>query len=407
MQLTNKNLIAYSLLGFCLAFMGLPLYIYLPNYYADNFNISLQNIALILFTTRLFDTIQDPIFGFFSDKYSYLKRKIIFYLAPFMGLSFLLLFYPLNIINIHLWLIIMLIITFSLYSAVYINYQSYAVSFSDDYHTKTKIIAYREIFFISGIIFAALIPAILFKIFDEKTSFLIVGSFYFILATIFAVIFYFFAPHNNYKIKQTSNFKKIFSNKILQKFALVFLFNAFSAAIPAILIMFFVEKVLNAKDLIGIFLLLYFSGLMIGTILWTKLSKALNNKSKTWLISIFFTLIIFSFCYFLGEGDILYYSIICILSGIAFGGDFALAFSILTDIIQKDKLENNQTIIFGFCNFMVKISLTLSSSILIYFIGFFENDTNLQSGFISFSYAILPIIFRSLAGFILYKNFTK
>jgi Na+/melibiose symporter-like transporter len=407
MPLNNKSLISYSLLGFCLAFMGLPLYIYLPNYYADNFNISLQDIALILLATRLIDTIQDPIFGFISDKYYQFKRKIIFYLSPFMGLSFLLLFYPLSIVNIHLWLIIMLIITFSLYSAVYINYQSYAVNFSNDYHTKTKIIAYREIAFISGIIFAALIPAILFKIFDEKTSFLIVGSFYCFLATIFAVIFYFFAPNNNFIIKTELNFKKIFSNKILQKFSLVFLFNAIAAAIPAVLIMFFVEKILNAKDLVGIFLLLYFCGLMIGTILWTKLSKIINDKSKTWIISISLTLIIFVFCYFLGEGDILYYAIICILSGIAFGGDFALSFSILTDIIQKDKLENNQTIIFGFCNFMIKISLTLSSSILIYFIGFFENDVNLQSEFISFSYAILPIFFRALAGLILYKNFIK
>jgi Na+/melibiose symporter-like transporter len=117
------------------------------------------------------------------------------------------------------------------------------------------------------------------------------------------------------------------------------------------------------------------------------------------------TVFIFIFCYFLGEGDILYYAIICVLSGIAFGGDFALSFSILTDIIQKDKLQNNQTIIFGFCNFMIKISLTLSSSILIYFIGFFENNIQLQSEFISFSYALLPIIFRILAGVILYRNF--
>ena len=69
MQISNKNLISYSLLAFCLSFMGLPLYIYLPNYYADNFGVTLQNIAIILFVTRLIDAVQDPIFGIFSDKY--------------------------------------------------------------------------------------------------------------------------------------------------------------------------------------------------------------------------------------------------------------------------------------------------------------------------------------------------
>ena len=180
-----------------------------------------------------------------------------------------------------------------------------------------------------------------------------------------------------------------------------------ASVVPAILIIFFVEKILDAKNLVGIFLLLYFTGLMVGTILWSKLSKILNNKSRTWLISMSLTLPIFSFCYFLGNGNIIYYGVICILSGISFGGDFALAYSILTDIIQKDKLENNQTIIFGFCNFIIKISLTLISSVLIYFIGFFENNTSLQDNFISFSYALLPIFFRIIAGSILYKNFKK
>ncbi len=407
MRLRNKNLISYSLLAFCLAFMGLPLYIYLPNYYADNFDITLQNIALILFATRLIDTVQDPIFGLISDKYSHLKRKIIFYLSPIMGFSFLLLFHPLDFLNIHLWLIIFLIITFSLFSAIYINYQSYSVNFSRDYHVKTKIIAYREIAFISGIIFAALIPSVLFKIFDEVTSFLIIGFIYFILTIVFSLIFYFFAPKNNHQIKQKPNFKEIFNNKTLRKFALVFLFNMLASVVPAILIIFFFEKILDAKNLVGIFLLLYFTGLMVGTILWSKLSKILNNKSRTWLISMSLTLPIFSFCYFLGNGNIIYYGVICILSGISFGGDFALAYSILTDIIQKDKLENNQTIIFGFCNFIIKISLTLISSVLIYFIGFFENNTSLQDNFISFSYALLPIFFRIIAGSILYKNFKK
>lgn len=406
MIINNKNLISYSLLAFCLSFMGLPLYIYLPNYYHDNFGITLQNIAIILFATRLIDTIQDPIFGFLSDKYPYLKKKIIYILSPFMGLSFLLLFYPLNFINIHLWLVFSLIITFSLFSAIYINYQSYAVAFSDNYHLKTKIIAYREIAFISGIIFAALIPAILFKMFDEISSFLIVGIIYFVLCLIFSIIFYYFAPENNYQNIAKSNFKEIFHHKILKRFFLIFLFNAISAAIPAVLIMFFIEKILDAKNLSGIFLLLYFVGLMIGTIIWTKLSKIINNKVITWLISMFLTLFIFTFCYFLGKGDIIYYAIICILSGITFGGDFALGFSILTDIIQKDKLENNQTIIFGVCNFIIKISLTISSSILIYFIGFFENNILLQSEFISFSYAILPILFRIIAGLLL-RNIYK
>ena len=96
-NISNKGIIYYSFLAFCLSFIGLPIYIYLPNYYTDNFDISLQAIAVILLVTRLIDAIQDPIFGFFSDKYAHLKKKIIYFLSPFLGLCFLLLFYPLTI----------------------------------------------------------------------------------------------------------------------------------------------------------------------------------------------------------------------------------------------------------------------------------------------------------------------
>jgi Na+/melibiose symporter-like transporter len=407
-KINNKNLISYSLLAFCLSFIGLPIYIYLPNYYADNFAVSLKTMAVILLFTRLIDTIQDPIFGIVSDKFPHLKKKIICYLSPLLGISFLLLFYPLGTFNIELWLTIFLITTYSLFSIIYINYQSYAVAFSDDYHLKTKIISYREVSFILGIIFAAASPAILFKYFGEVNSFFIIGLIYIAAITIFSIIFYYRAPKNNYQNKTNkASLKLILQKPILQKYFILFLLNSISSSIPAVLILFFVENVINAKHLVGMFLILYFSGLLLGVMLWTRLSKFLDDKVKTFTISIIFTVFIFGWCYFLGEGDILLYGIICILSGIGFGGDFALSYSILTDLIQKYKLQNSETTIFGVVNFIIKISLTLSSAALIYFIGALEGDLDNKKQFISFSYALLPIFFRSYSAFFLYKNFKK
>ena len=407
-KVNNKSLISYSLLAFCLSFIGLPIYIYLPNYYADNFSVSLKTMAIILLFTRLVDTIQDPIFGIVSDKFSHLKKRIICYFSPLLGVSFLLLFYPLTISNIEVWLIIFLITTYSLFSIIYINYQSYAVSFSKDYHLKTKIISYREVFFILGIIFAAVSPAILFKYFEETNSFFFIGLVYLALIIVFAIIFYFQAPNNNYQIEVNSgDFKKILQKPILRKYFVIFFLNSISSSIPAVLILFFVENVINAKQLVGVFLLLYFSGLLLGVMFWTKLSKILNDKVKTFVISITFTVFIFGWCYFLGEGDIFLYGAICILSGIGFGGDFALAYSILTDLIQKHKLQNNESTIFGITNFIIKASLTITSSILIYFIGSLEGSPDNKKQFISFSYALMPIIFRSCGALILYKNFKK
>ena len=403
---SNKNLLSYSLLAFCLAFIGLPIYIYLPNYYANNFNLDLKVIAGILFITRLVDTIQDPIFGIISDKFSYLKKKIILFTCPFLGISFLFLFYPLDFLSLNLWLIIFLILTYSFFSLIYINYQSYAVSLSKDYNVKTKIIAFREIFFITGIIFAASTPAILTNFFGEVRSFFFIGIGYFFLSILFGLIFYFYAPAFNKNLKLNFNLSKTFKNPQLRKFFLLFLFNSISASIPAVLILFFVETVLNAKHLTGLFLIIYFVGLLLGTLFWSRLSFKINNKVKSWLMAMFVTLFSFIWCYFLGEGDILFYALISLFSGFGFGADFCLGYSILTDIIQKNKLQNNETTIFSVCNFIIKISLTLASSILIYFIGYFEDySLTYKQEFISFSYAILPVVIRIFSILILYKNF--
>ena len=283
---------------------------------------------------------------------------------------------------------------------------------SDDYHLKTKIISYREVSFIIGIIFAAAGPAILFKYFNQTQSFLFIGVAYFILISLFALLFFMFAPSNNSQKKKLENtaekkqhnLRLIGKNPLLRQYFTIFLLNALSSSIPAVLILFFVEEVIQAQHLVGLFLVLYFFGLLIGVMLWTKLSKILNDKVKTFVISILFTVFIFIWCYFLGSGDIIFYGIICILSGIGFGGDFALSYSILTDIIQKNKLEKIESTIFGVTNFIIKFSLTIASAILIYFIGVLENDLENKIKFISFSYALLPILFRSLAAFFLYKN---
>lgn len=416
-KISHTQLTSYSLLAFCLSFIGLPIYIYLPSYYADNFAVSLKTMALILLVTRMIDAVQDTIFGVMSDKFSHLKKHIICYLSPLLGMSFILLFYPLNTANIEIWLTVFLITTYSIFSIIYINYQSYAVGLSDDYHLKTKIISYREVSFIIGILFAAAGPAILFKYFNQTQSFLIIGVVYFVLISLFALIFFFYAPnHDRQKLKpepkpknlakkEQNSLALIVKTPLLRNYFTIFLLNALSSSIPAVLILFFVENVIQAKHLVGLFLILYFFGLLIGVMLWTKLSHIINDKIKTFIISMLLTVFIFIWCYFVGSGDIVFYGIICVLSGIGFGGDFALSYSILTDIIQKNKLEKIESTIFGVTNFLIKFSLTITSAALIYCIGMFEDDVENKKQFISFSYALLPIVFRCLAAFFLYKNF--
>ena len=175
----KKQIIYYSLLAFPLGFLTIPIYIYLPSFYNDNFNISLQNIGLILLISRAFDAIIDPILGIFSDRYQHFKKQIIVISAPFLGIGFILVFHPLTTQNITLWIFCSLFITYFLFSLIQINYQSLAVEIGGDYNQKTRIVALREAFGVIGIIFASIAPTFLFFYFTEIKSFLFIGIFYF------------------------------------------------------------------------------------------------------------------------------------------------------------------------------------------------------------------------------------
>ncbi|MBP7709470.1 MAG: MFS transporter [Rickettsiales bacterium] len=403
----NKALLAYAFLAVPLAFIGLPIYIYLPDFYNQNFNISLQEIALILLVTRLFDALQDPAIGLLSDKFFRIRNKIIAFSCPLLGLSIYFLFSPLGFLDSKTSLIISLFLTYLFFSIIWINHQALAVSLTRDRSLKTTIIAYRESFFILGIILASLLPAILENYFSAKKSFEIIGIFYFFFICACAAFFFKFVKFDSQNTA-TSPLKlsKIFEPKLRHFFA-IFLFNSIASSIPASLITFYVAQVLNLKSKTGLFLILYFLGLILGIIFWTKLSQKLKNKSKTWLISSAITVLVFPFCFFLREGDLAPYALICLLSGFGFAGDFCLSYSILGDIICDQKLEGKESTIFSLTNFLVKISFTISSVALLYLLGTIRESGASETGFLSYSYAVLPCFFKVISVVLLFNFFKK
>ncbi|MGI9452602.1 MAG: MFS transporter, partial [Geminicoccaceae bacterium] len=68
-KLSWKTLLAYGALGLPLAALNLPLYIYLPAFYARDVGLGLATVGFVLFLARLLDTITDPLIGELSDRF--------------------------------------------------------------------------------------------------------------------------------------------------------------------------------------------------------------------------------------------------------------------------------------------------------------------------------------------------
>jgi GPH family glycoside/pentoside/hexuronide:cation symporter len=62
-----RNGLSYGALGLPLAFVALPLYVVLPNHYAETFGVPLAWLGALLLAARLLDAFVDPWIGRWSD----------------------------------------------------------------------------------------------------------------------------------------------------------------------------------------------------------------------------------------------------------------------------------------------------------------------------------------------------
>jgi GPH family glycoside/pentoside/hexuronide:cation symporter len=93
---------------------------------------------------------------------------------------------------------------------------------------------------------------------------------------------------------------------------------------------------------------------------WTW-GAARFGKYQTWIGAMILSVITFCFAYTLQSGDIVTYGIICMLSGIALGGDLSLPPSILADRISRKKQESQATQYYAALAFLPKIAVAIAS----------------------------------------------
>ncbi len=396
-KITKLDLFYYSFVAIFTSFAGIPLYVYAPEYYNANYGVSLSYLGFSLLALRSIEAVQDPFIGMLSDKYSRYRYSIIFLASIALVISFSALFQP-NILAAKIWFFIAMLVATSSYSIVTINLNTYGGLWTQDKKQQIKITTFRESCNLIGLIFAVSIPAMLMSKMNSSNTFLIMSIVLFIFMCLAMTTLRIWCKRNtsygNIKLyKFDTKFIRALSVETRYFFKVYFI-SMLASSIPSVLVIFFIKYCLNATSYTGLFLFLYFISGAIGMILWYYLSNKLG-KEKAWSFSMLIATMSFVWAFFLKEGDLVQYAIICAISGIAFSADLAIPPSILADQMHKQKLEDNATLLFGILAFLAKLSLGISSAIVLLFLdkaGFQnsvknENDTLLL---LSFLYSIVP-----------------
>lgn len=407
-KLTFSTLFSYAGIAIPLAMLGLPLYIYLPTFYAQSVGLSVTAVGLILFFSRLTDVITDPLVGIYSDRFEskYGKRKpFMLFGGIFLAISFYALIHPPQVYT-EVWLLGFSMLVYLGWSIISIPYLAWSAEITSVYHEKTRLSATREISTILGALAALLIPYLYGVSEDAAESIGILYMAFVILLILMLPITLLGTKEGEVKPSQTISYKEI--KKLWQRvpqlksLQMAFVLNSLANALPATLFLFYVQLFLKEESQTGPLLLLYFASGIIGLPFWTMLAKKIG-KGKSWQVSMLLASTAFIFVPFLGSGDLALFSIITFVSGLSLGADMALPSSIQADVVQKIQSDKSAYagILFGIWAMLTKFALALAVGlgfVILGAVGFEpEAPTSLALTTLVLLYGAAPVFFKMLS----------
>ncbi len=333
-------LVAYGALGLPLAFAALPIYVHVPRLYAEGLGLSLALVGAVLLAARIVDAVTDPLIGWANDRLP--RRRLWVVLAlPVLALGMLGLLIPPEGAG-GLWLFALLVGVSLAYSVATIAYNAWGAEVADTPDARTRFVASREAFALVGVVLAAALPGVLAAGEGEAAGLARLAWVFLPLLAGFGLWTLWRAPAPPAVRAGTApvwaGLRAALGEPAFARLLAVFAANGIAAAIPSATVLFFVADVLQAAELAGLFLVLYFVAAAASLPLWVRVSQHIG-KLRAWLASMVLAVAVFAWAGLLGNGDLVAYGLICVLSGLALGADLSLPPSLLADLLARSRAQ--------------------------------------------------------------------
>lgn len=339
--------------AFALAVVGIPVYVYIPKFYSDVVGINIAVMGYIMFSVRLFDALTDPAIGYLSDRTRTRYGRRVPYIAAgsvFISAAMFLLFVPPESTPLieTIWFGVSIYLLFLFWTAVVVPFESLGPEITFDYNERTSLFGLRDGFLIAGTLAAASSPAAVQWLFNlppdadgERAKFLWIAVIYapLLIGTCWWCAVSIREKKNSVAVQKTKirqNLRQVAHNRPFMILLIAYTVSAIGNNLPATLILFYVEYVLESQ-LADFFLMLYFVTGIIFLPAWIFVARR-TGKKAAWLVSMAVNTGAFIGVFFLGPGDEAIYGILVFLSGIGFGATLAIPSAIQADVIDYDEL---------------------------------------------------------------------
>lgn len=394
----------YGLLGLPLAFCALPLYVLMPNLYARAWGVSLAALGAVLLGARLLDAVIDPLLGRLCDRLYATSLRAVLAMgavaAVVLAVGFSLLFVPLvsDPTALLWWAGFWLVVTYAAYSALSVAHQSWGAMLGGDALYRSRVVAWREGLGLLGVVLAAATPALLGL--PAMLALLVAG-----LAGGWWAWRAAPQPLRNQHAAATAAPGALWHplrNPGFRRLLGVYLLNGIASAIPATLVLFFLQDRLQASEAMqSAALAVYFVCGALSMPLWLRLVGRWG-LAHSWRFGMLLSIAVFCGASQLGAGDAPWFLLVCALSGVALGSDLVLPGALLAGLIAKAGDRGRaEGAYFGWWNFATKLNLALAAGLALPLLGWLGYVPGARdagaAGVLTAAYCLLPCALKALA----------
>jgi Na+/melibiose symporter-like transporter len=188
--------------------------------------------------------------------------------------------------------------------------------------------------------------------------------------------------------------------------------NGLASAVPATLVLFFVQDLLQApKAMEPLFLGLYFAAGALSFPLWLQVIDRIGLL-RTWATGMTLSVLAFVSVITLGAGDTTGFLVVCALSGMALGADLTVPGALLNQLIDRcGERGRTDGAFMGWWNLATKLNLALAAGLSLPLLGLWGYAPGQQDAdavlALGLAYGLLPCVLKLLAGLALYLSLMR
>ncbi len=377
-------------MGFPLAFVALPLYVVLPHHYANTYALPLSWIGALLLATRLGDAFIDPWLGRCTDRWFAQSHTRVLAWARACSVllsgGLVLLFFPHGVLpeptspwglmGVASMALVACCVGLSTLS---LAHQSWGARLGGNEGQRSRLVGWREGLGLLGVICASVLSA------TAGVGAMVAA---FALALVVALWAWHRAPAPGPKPQTPTPETTVafpdsaqgaqptaptlaptrmgapLQQPLFRGLLAVFVLNGIASAIPATLVLFFVQDRLQAAPgQEGIFLATYFCAAALSMPLWLSAVQRLGLV-RCWLLGMGMAMGVFIWTLGLAAGDTLAFGWVCALSGLALGADVIAPGALLTGVVQRlGQSQSHQGLYWGWWQVATKLNLALAAGL--------------------------------------------